>query len=273
MPASPDADGAIMAGRTARRGQGGLRDHTALIDAALLIAGLAVLWQAGRMLLGRGPPPSPATTVEKLAAIINDADFPAHAFETARAFVTALVIALLAGLVIGLALGASRLAGEVAEPLLVGLYAIPKITLYPVILLLFGLGISAKIAFGVIHGVIPVIVFTMNAVRNIKSVYFRAARTMRLSVVQTAFTIVVPAAMPEVISGFRVGFALTLLGTLIGEMFASQRGIGYMLVRAMETNDTLTVMALAFLLVVLATAASTILLTLDRRLHKRAMPS
>jgi NitT/TauT family transport system permease protein len=64
-----------------------------------------------------------------------------------------------------------------------------------------------------------------------------------------------------------------LLGTLIGEMFASQRGIGYMLVRAMETNDTLTVMALAFLLVVLATAASTALLALDRRLHKRAMPS
>ena len=209
----------------------------------------------------------------KLAAILGDSDFPAHAWETARAFVTALVIALCSGLAIGLALGANRLSGEVAEPLLVGLYAIPKITLYPVILLLFGLGISAKIAFGVIHGVIPVIVFTMNAVRNIKGVYFRAARTMQLSVMQTAFTIVVPAAMPEIISGFRVGFALTLLGTLIGEMFASQRGIGYMLVRAMETNDTLTVMALAFLLVVLATVASTALLALDRRLHKRAMPS
>jgi len=113
----------------------------------------------------------------------------------------------------------------------------------------------------------------MNAVRNIRAIYFRAARTMRLSAMQTAVTIVIPAALPEIISGFRVGFALTLLGTLIGEMFASQRGIGYMLVRAMETNDTLTVMALAFLLVVLATAASTALLAVDRRLHGRAKPS
>jgi NitT/TauT family transport system permease protein len=256
MPVSPDADPTAAAERLERR------DHGPLIDTVLLIVGLPVVWQAGSMLLGHEALPSPGATVMKLASILGDSDFPAHAWETARS-----------GLAIGLALGANRLSGEVAEPLLVGLYAIPKITLYPVILLLFGLGISAKIAFGVIHGVIPVIVFTMNAVRNIKGVYFRAARTMRLSAVQTAFTIVVPAAMPEIISGFRVGFALTLLGTLIGEMFASQRGIGYMLVRAMETNDTLTVMALAFLLVVLATAASTALLALDRRLHKRAMPS
>jgi NitT/TauT family transport system permease protein len=267
MPVSPDADPTAAAERIERR------DHGPLVDTMLLIAGLIAVWQIGSMSLGGEALPPPAATVMKLSAIVGDSDFPAHAWETARAFVTALVIALCSGLAIGLALGANRLSGEVAEPLLVGLYAIPKITLYPVILLLFGLGISAKIAFGVIHGVIPVIVFTMNAVRNIKSVYFRAARAMQLSAMQTAVTIVVPAAMPEIISGFRVGFALTLLGTLIGEMFASQRGIGYMLVRAMETNDTLTVMALAFLLVVLATAASTVLLAIDRRLHKRAMPS
>jgi NitT/TauT family transport system permease protein len=95
---------------------------------------------------------------------------------------------------------------------------------------------------------------------------------MRLSAMQTAATIIVPAALPEIVSGFRIGFALTLLGTLIGEMFASQRGIGYMLVRAMETGDTGTVMALALLLVVLATAASAALLRLDRRLHRVSTP-
>jgi len=76
--------------------------------------------------------------------------------------------------------------------------------------------------------------------------------------------------LPEIVSGFRLGFALTLLGTLIGEMFASQRGIGYMLVKAMETGDTATVMSLALLLVVLATAASAALLALDRRLRRHA---
>jgi NitT/TauT family transport system permease protein len=201
-----------------------------------------------------------------------DDDFAGHAWETGRAFLTALIIALAAGLAIGLTLGVHRLAGEVAEPILVALYSIPKITLYPVILLLFGLGISAKIAFGVLHGIIPVAILTMNAVRNVRGVYFRAARAMRLSAAQVATTILIPAAMPEIVSGFRLGFALTLLGTLIGEMFASQRGIGYMLVKAMETNDVDTVMALALLLVVLATSASAALLALDRKLHRRAAP-
>ncbi|MGZ6009660.1 MAG: ABC transporter permease, partial [Rhizomicrobium sp.] len=121
MPVSPDADPTAAAERIERR------DHGPLVDTMLLIAGLLVLWQAGSLLLGHEALPSPPATIMKLAAILGDSDFPAHAWETARAFVTALVIALLAGLAIGLALGANRLSGEVAEPLLVGLYAIPKI--------------------------------------------------------------------------------------------------------------------------------------------------
>lgn len=246
----------------------GRRGSSAAGDTVLLVLGLLVLWQAASFAIGPEVLPSPFATLAKLGRIVGDPDFPAHAWETGRAFGTALLIALVAGLAIGLALGANRLAGEVAEPILVALYSIPKITLYPVILLLFGLGISAKVAFGVIHGIIPVIIFTLNAVRNIPGVYFRTARAMRLTGLQTAATVVVPAAIPEIVSGFRLGFALTLLGTLIGEMFASQRGIGYLLVKAMETNDVETVMALAVLLVVLATAASTALLALDRRLHR-----
>ena len=79
----------------------------------------------------------------------------AHVTATLQAFVWALLIAIGAGLLIGLVLGMSRLAGEVAEPILNALYAIPKITLYPVILLMFGLGLPAKIAFGTIHGIFP----------------------------------------------------------------------------------------------------------------------
>jgi NitT/TauT family transport system permease protein len=242
------------------------------LDTALLLAAMLVLWHVASTVVGAAVLPGPVAAGVRLMAIMADGDFPGHAWETGRAFAAALVIALLGGLAIGLALGAHRLSGDVAEPILVALYSIPKITLYPVILLLFGLGVSAKIAFGVIHGIIPVAVFTMNAVRNMRPVYFRASRAMRLSPVQTAARVLVPAAVPEIVSGFRLGFALTLLGTLIGEMFASQRGIGYMLVKAMETNDVETVIALAMLLIALATLASSALLAIDRKLHARAAP-
>src|SRR5688572_30416132 len=198
MPAAQDADPLLMTERVERRAD------TRALDKLLLFVGLVALWQLGSLLLGRDALPSPGSTISRLFAIMSDADFPRHAWETGRAFFTALLIALVAGLIIGLALGAHRLSGEVTEPILTALYSIPKITLYPVILLLFGLGLSAKIAFGVIHGIIPVILFTMNAVRNIRAVYLRAARAMRLTLVQTATTIIMPAALPEIVSGFRV---------------------------------------------------------------------
>ena len=111
--------------------------------------------------------------------------------------------------------------------------------------------------------------FTMNAVRTIRPVYLRSARAMRLAPLQTGLHVVVPATLPEIGSGFRLGFALTLLGTLLGEMFASQRGIGYMLLKAMESNEPTTITALALLLIVFATCASWILLAIDQRLHRR----
>jgi NitT/TauT family transport system permease protein len=239
------------------------------LDRLLLLLAVLLVWQALTWLAGPEVITSPVATVRKLASIMTASDFAGHAYETGRAFAAALIISLLGGLAAGLILGSRRLAGEVAEPLLVAFYSIPKVTLYPVILLLFGLGVSAKIAFGAIHGIIPVALFAMNAVRNIRSVHVRAARAMRLTPLQIATYVLVPAALPEIIAGFRIGFALTLLGTLIGEMFASQRGIGYMLVQAMETNDIGTIMALALLLGTIATAVSWALLRLDRSLNEQ----
>ena len=252
-----------LAVSTPHTGLSGMLD-TFYVTATLLFAWQVLHWIAGGLVL-----PSPLAAVNRLALIAADPEFAGHAWETGRAFATALVISLIGGLGLGVLLGVHRLSGDVAEPMLVALYSIPKITLYPVVLLLFGLGISAKIAFGALHGIIPVIMFSMNAVRNIRPVYLRSARAMRLAPLQTGLHVMVPATLPEIVSGFRLGFALTLLGTLLGEMFASQRGIGYLLLKAMESNEPTTITALALLLIVFATCASWILLAIDNRLHRR----
>lgn len=245
---------------------------TAWLDKLLLVAVLLAGWHLLSLATGPEVLTSPLATARRLAELMASSDFAGHAWETGAAFAVALVISLAGGLVLGVVLGAHRLSGEVSEPLLVGLYSIPKITLYPVVLLLFGLGMSAKIAFGAMHGIIPVVLFTMNAVRNIPAVYIRAARSMRLTPMQMFLRVLVPASLPEIVTGFRFGFSLTLLGTLIGEMFASQRGLGYLLVKSMETNSTDVILALALLLILVATAASWLLLALERHVHGRFAP-
>lgn len=239
-------------------------------DVVLLIVIMAALWQLASLGLGAAVLPGPVTTVQQVWVEISDADFGANLMETSKAFFTALCISLIGGTVIGVLLGAQRVAGDVFEPLLIALYSIPKIALYPIVLLMFGLGISAKIAFGAIHGIIPMVIFTMTAVRNIRPVYMRSIRTHRLSPWQGAVHVLIPAAVPEIVAGLRIGFSLTLLGTLLGEMFASQKGIGHLLMLAIDRNDTPTIMALALMLFLFATTVSLGLLQWDRRLRRTA---
>lgn len=239
-------------------------------DVVLLIVIMAALWQLASLGLGAAVLPGPVTTIQQVWVEMSDADFGANLMETSKAFFTALCISLIGGTVIGVLLGAQRLAGDVFEPLLIALYSIPKIALYPIVLLMFGLGISAKIAFGAIHGIIPMVIFTMTAVRNIRPVYMRSIRTHRLSPWQGAVHVLIPAAVPEIVAGLRIGFSLTLLGTLLGEMFASQKGIGHLLMLAIDRNDTPTIMALALMLFLFATTVSLGLLQWDRRLRRTA---
>ena len=144
-------------------------DRTDMLDEKLTLD--RVKWAAGQ----------PKETVETAAALLGSENFWGHALASGRAFGASLLLSCAGGVAIGLALGAHRFSGAVAAPMLTALYTIPKVTLYPMVLLVFGLGISAKVAFGVMHGIIPVAIFTMNGVRNIHAVYFRAARAMRLA--------------------------------------------------------------------------------------------
>lgn len=238
---------------------------TRRFDSALVLLALVLLWTLGSAAAGSEALPSPWATLARLGRLLGEPGFGADLWETTRAFAFALAISVVGGIVFGAALGSHRLSGDVAEPVLVTFYSIPKVTLYPVILLLFGLGVSAKVAFGVIHGIIPITLFTMGAVRSIRAVIIRTVSAMRLTRRQALTHVLIPAALPEIVSGIRLGFALTLLGTLIGEMFASQRGLGSQLMKAMESGDNDTVLAVATILIVVATLASAEFLAIERR--------
>lgn len=253
---------------TSRLHDSGRARRSPWIDSLLLAGGVLLLWQAAGWILGSEVLPGPWRTVAQLQREFSDPDFGAHLAETSKAFFSALLIAVVGGTGLGLVLGARRLAGDVMEPILIALYSIPKIALYPIILLMFGLGISAKIAFGVIHGIIPIVIFTMTAVRNIPPVYLRSIRAHRLTPWQGALHVLIPATVPEIVAGLRIGFSLTLLGTLLGEMFASQRGIGHLLMLAIDRNNPPTIMALALMLFLFATAVSIGLLQWDRHLRR-----
>ena len=241
-----------------------------LLDAIVIVAVILGIWLSLYAYAGDAAITPPLRTFAFAVELFSRASFWNHVGATMTAFAMALTISTVAGVALGLLLGLRRFAGEVAEPILSSLYTIPKVTLYPVMLLIFGLGLSAKVAFGVIHGMIPLVLFTIAAVRNVQPVLLRTARVLRLSSTQTALTVLAPAVMPEIITGLRVGFALSLLGVLIGEMFASQRGLGFLIINGMEVHDVRMMTTVTLIVVVFAIAANGLLLALDRRAHRFA---
>lgn len=239
-------------------------------DAWLLAAGFLAGWEVLYLLVGGDVVSSPSATLLRMAALLQTQNFWRDAGSTGIAFAYACLIGVGGGLLFGLGLGLNRFAAEVADPILGTIYSIPKITLYPIILLVFGLSLAAKVAFGVIHGIFPVAIITMNAVRNIAPIHRRTAKALRLSPLATIGTVLAPAAIPEIVSGVRIGIAVTLLGILIAELFASSSGIGFALMRATDIHDVVDIFALTLLLFLFAVAVNWLLHAAERRLRHHA---
>lgn len=238
---------------------------TRAFDAALLLLAVAAAWQAVGSWTGGVALTPPVQTLAYLAGLLQTSLFWNNAAATAQAFALSFALAAGLGVALGLLLSIRRFAGDVAEPILAGFYTIPKVTLYPVVLLVFGLGLSAKVAFGVMHGLVPITLLTMGAVRGLPPVLTRAARSMRLSPGQTIGRVLIPACLPQIMAGLRLGFSLCLLGVLIGEMFSSQRGLGFLLVNGLAQNNVRLTTAVVLAIVAFAIAANMLFLRLTRR--------
>jgi NitT/TauT family transport system permease protein len=107
----------------------------------------------------------------------------------------------------------------------------------------------------------------INAIQSMNPALPRTARVMRLSKSQTLGTVVLPAMVPELVTGIRVSFSITFLGVMIGEMFGSTRGLGYILMRSINVNDTATIMGVTALVALFAVAVNAGLLALDKATH------
>ena len=196
---------------------------------ALLIVAIFVCWQTAYLILGADGVAAPIATLRFTVELLGSDAFWPNVLATAEAVALSFLLAMAIGLGSGFLLGMHHLSGEVATPMLTSFYAVPKVTLYPVVLLICGIGLAAKVAFGALHGFLPITISTMSGVRNLAPVYVKTARVLRLRRHAVIWKILIPGSLPEIFTGVRLGFALSFLGTLLGEMFGSKSGLGFML--------------------------------------------
>lgn len=145
--------------------------------------------------------------------------------KTAAAYALAVVLGVTGGIVIG----SVRSLRQVLNPFVIALYGIPKILVLPWIVLLLGFGASPAIVYGALHGLFPILVLVMGGVRDVDRTLLTVARAFGARPWQLYCKVLLPAIVPTVLAGMRLGIVFCLLGVLVVEMFAGVRGMGYVL--------------------------------------------
>jgi NitT/TauT family transport system permease protein len=245
-------------------GEGGKRAWTLRVVVPLvLLAG----WQLLYTVVGEPALVSPLTTLRSLEAnwVLWMPDFESTLVSLAAAYALAVAVGLGSGFLIGL----SGARADLMVPLLVTASAVPKIVLYPIVLLIFGVTEEGRIFFAWLHGVLPIAIITAQATRTVPAIYLKLARSYRLSFWRRVRHVLIPAVMPHAMVALRMGFGLCFLGLVLAEMFAAYDGLGFRLVKYMGFNQTPKVLALALVISLLAFLGTAMLLAWEERREGR----
>jgi NitT/TauT family transport system permease protein/taurine transport system permease protein len=218
----------------------------------LIIVSLIVLWE---MLprLGLIPELFLPSLSSTLAAGWNDAGEYGHALMvTLYEVAVSMVLACGGGILCGAIVGSLPRLRVLMMPMVSSLYAIPLVILYPVFNVWFGIGSESKIAFASIYGFLPTMLGTAAGLQTIDPQLLLAARSMGATLPQRLIRVIIPAAIPTVLSGLRIGGALVIVGVVVSEMLISSAGIGFLISRYRTILDSPHVFA-GVLLVLLMT--------------------
>ena len=263
MSVTTSAIGESAAGSTSRK-----RLHPAVARLGVVGAAL-VAWEAGARLFGDPLFISPPSRVlVAMAHLAGEKDVVAAVALTFWELIVAFVLSLIVGLAVGLIVGMHRFTRGSIYPIILLLYAMPLATVLPLFVIVFGIGAASKIAFGVSHGVFPIVLAVAAGVRNISPILLTSARSMGASRRQILFSVVFPHMLPSLFTGMRLGMSAALLGVLLAELYVSQSGVGYLTSMFTQTFQPQNLFALVAILAAIAVALNEICRSSERRLSR-----
>lgn len=236
-PGSPGVPAALVRERPR---QTWFQRNTALVLGSVAVAVVLViweiLWQAGRIspLFFSGPSAVGKRFVHELIEgnLLSDMAY------SGRNFAVGFGLACLVAIPLGILLGWYRHFRMVVDPFLNAFYATPRIAFIPLIIIWFGIGMWSKVFIIFLAALFPILINTIAGVKNLDPDLLKAARAYCALDRQIFLTIALPSSVPFILAGVRQGVAHGLIGVIVGELFAGNEGIGFMIAYAGQTFAT-----------------------------------
>jgi len=231
----------------------------------LLAAALLLAWEALPRL---GLIPTlflPPFTDTMIALARSAPEYLHHLLLSAKAILIAGTMACGAGILLGLLAGSIRPVAKFLQPIAAGAYAVPLVILYPLFTAWFGIGIQSKIAFATLYGFLPCLLGMIAGAQTIDRHYVVVARSFGATRLQMVTRVLLPAAIPTVLSSLRVGGALVIVGVIVAEMLTSAEGIGYLITKNRTLLDSPRVFAGILIVIFLVLAFDRVVRLLEHR--------
>jgi NitT/TauT family transport system permease protein len=230
----------------------------------IVVAGLS-FWQfaSGRLIKAFWIS-SPSDIWKQLVDWIVTGDLWIHLEVTLTETVMGFVFGAVAGVLFGLALGLNRRLAAVLDPFIVAFYSLPKIALAPLFILWFGVGLASKVVLATFVVFFLVFYNTYAGTLAVESELVDVLRLMGASRAQIVRKVILPSALIWIFTGMKSSVPYALIGAVVGEMMASNRGLGYLIQAAAGQYDTGGVFAALFVLMIIATGLHELLKQSER---------
>lgn len=238
------------AGPTPRRRAGGGAGPALSVA---VVVGVLVLWWVATTGTGLIPPlyfPSPESVWTALLTL--NTQLLADAGATLARVLVSWFGGSALGVLVGLTMARTRWVMYALNPLIEAVRPVPPVALIPFVILWFGIGDDGKIFLGALACFMVMVVNTTVAVTNVPPVYLQAARSLGASTGQVYRRVVLPAIVPEILSGFRIGSALAFAVIVAAEFLGAQAGIGRLIMQASRTLNTPVVLLGTVVIAVMA---------------------
>ena len=199
-----------------------------ILPVAAMFAVALIVWKA--IVVFGGLPvfilPPPEVVGVRFVRAWTDGTIPPHFGATLQEVVLGFLVGAGLALVIGYGLARSVLVGRLLSPYLVAAQATPILALAPLLALWFGVGLVSKVVICSLIVFFPVAVATMVGVRSVDAGLLELGRSLRATRRQIVATLEIPAALPSILGGMRVGVTLAVVGAIVGEWAGADRGLG-----------------------------------------------
>ena len=192
----------------------------------------------------------PSEIIKDLKEFYISGDLVKHTIITLKEAFYGLFYGSIIGILLGLILGQIKVLGEILVPIVTAIHGIPQLTLAPVYILWFGLGLASKIFLSSLMVFFNVFFATYSGVNNIEPKLIEASELLGASKLQTLVYVIFPSSMPWIFSGIRTGVGSALVGAIIGEYIGSSKGFGWMISYATSFFNIARVMSCILILLV-----------------------